>query len=53
MNKTKVILSATGGTIVVAVLAMAYFVWNSYAAKIAAAEGDEDEGDEDEEDEDE
>ena len=44
MNKTKVILSATGGTIVVAVLAMAYFVWNSYAAKIAAAEGDEDEG---------
>jgi hypothetical protein len=44
MNKTKVILSATGGTIVVAVLVMAYFVWSSYSAKVAAAEGDPDEG---------
>ena len=44
MNKTKVILSAIGGTIAVAVLVMAYFVWNSYSAKIAAAEGDDEEG---------
>ncbi len=44
MNKTKVILSAIGGTIAVIVLAMAYLVWNSYSAKIAAAEGDDEEG---------
>ena len=41
MNKTKIILSATGGVIGVAVLAMAYLVWSAMSAKIAANEGDD------------
>lgn len=44
MNKSKVILAATGGVIGVAVLAMAFFVWSAYSAKTAALEGDEEEG---------
>lgn len=44
MNRTKTILAATGGVILVAVLAMAYMVWSSFSAKTAAREGDEDSG---------
>ena len=44
MNKSKVILAATGGVIGVAVLVMAFFVWSAYSAKTAALEGDEEEG---------
>ena len=36
MNKSKIILASVGGVIAVAVLAMAYFVWSGYAAKVAA-----------------
>jgi hypothetical protein len=41
MNKSKIILASTGGVIAVAVLAMAFFVWSSFAAKTAAIEGDD------------
>jgi hypothetical protein len=41
MNKSKIILASVGGVIAVAVLAMAYFVWSGYAAKVAAIEGDD------------
>lgn len=46
MNKTKMILAATGGAIGLAVLVMAYFVWSAYSAKVAALEGDDETGDE-------
>lgn len=36
------ILAVSGGVIGVAVLAMAYFTWSAYAAKVAAIEGDDD-----------
>lgn len=38
------ILAVSGGVIGVAVLAMAYFTWSAYSAKVAAIEGDADEG---------
>lgn len=41
MNKSKIVLAATGGVIGIAVLVMAFLVWRAYAAKVAAAEGDE------------
>ena len=41
MNKSKIVLAATGGVIGLAVLAMAFLVWRAFAAKVAAAEGDE------------
>lgn len=41
MNKSKIILASVGGVIAVAVLATAFFVWSSYAAKVAAIEGDD------------
>jgi len=41
MNKSKMVLAATGGAIGVLVLAMAYLVWSSFAAKTAAMEGDD------------
>ena len=41
MNKSKMILAATGGVIGVAVLAMAYLVWSAFSAKTAAMEGDD------------
>jgi hypothetical protein len=41
MNKSKIILISVGAVIIVAVLAMAFFVWSSFAAKVAAAEGDD------------
>jgi len=44
MNKTKMMLMATGGAIGLAVLVMAYFTWGAFSAKTAALEGDEDEG---------
>ena len=44
MNKSKIILSATGGVIGLLVLVMAYFVWSSFSAKTAAIEGDDEEG---------
>ncbi len=44
MNKNRMILVASGGVIGVAVLAMAYFTWSAYSAKVAALEGDMDEG---------
>lgn len=44
MNKTKMILLATGGAIGLAVLVMAYFTWSAFSAKTAALEGDEEEG---------
>lgn len=46
MNKTKMILAATGGAIGLAVLVMAYFVWSAYSAKVAALEGDDENGEE-------
>jgi len=44
MNKTKIILSVTGGVILVAVLAMAFLTWMSLSAKTAAREGDDESG---------
>ena len=44
MNKNRMILAASGGVIGLAVLAMAYFTWSAYSAKVAALEGDMDEG---------
>ena len=41
MNKNRMILAASGGVIGLAVLAMAYFTWSAYSAKIAALEGDD------------
>lgn len=41
MNKSKIILAATGGVLAVVALAMAYLVWRAYAAKVAALEGDD------------
>lgn len=41
MNKSKIVLAATGGAIGLAVLVMAFLVWRAFAAKTAAAEGDE------------
>jgi hypothetical protein len=41
MNKSKIILASVGGVIGVAVLAMAYFVWSGYSAKVAAIEGND------------
>jgi len=44
MNKTKMMLAATGGAIGLAVLVMAFFTWSAFSAKTAALEGDEEEG---------
>lgn len=44
MNKTKMILSATGGIALVAVVAMAVLTWMSFSAKTAAREGDDESG---------
>ena len=44
MNKTKTILTATGGVIGIAVLVLAYLNWNAFSAKTAVIEGDEEEG---------
>lgn len=41
MNKNRMILAVSGGVIGLAVLAMAYFAWSAYAAKVAAIEGDD------------
>ena len=41
MSKSKIILASVGGVIAAAVVAMAYFVWSGYAAKVAAIEGDD------------
>ena len=41
MNKTRIILSATGGVVALAVLTMAYFTWSAFSEKAAAFEGDE------------
>lgn len=41
MNKSKIVLAATGGAIGLAVLVMAFLVWRAFAAKTAATEGDE------------
>ncbi len=41
MNKSKIILASVGGVIAVAVLAMAWFVWSGYSAKVSAIEGDD------------
>lgn len=44
MNKNRMILAVSGGVIGLAVLAMAYFNWSAYSAKVAALEGDDEEG---------
>lgn len=44
MNKTKMILAATGGAIGLVVLVLAFFTWRAYSARTAAIEGDYDEG---------
>jgi len=44
MNKTKLMLAATGGAIGLAVLVMAYFTWGAFSAKTVALEGDDEEG---------
>lgn len=41
MNKTKMILAVTGGTIGVAVLGAAFFAWSAYSAKTEAIDGGE------------
>ena len=41
MNKNRMILAVSGGVIGLAVLAMAYFNWCAYSAKVAALEGDD------------
>ena len=41
MNKSKIVLAATGGVIGLAVLVMAFLVWRAFEAKVAATEGDE------------
>ena len=44
MNKSKMILAASGGVIGLLTLVMAYLVWDAFSAKTAALEGDEEEG---------
>lgn len=44
MNKNRMILAVSGGVISLVVLATAYLVWSSWAAKTAALEGDDEEG---------
>lgn len=45
MNKTRIVLMATGGVIALAVLAAAYFTWDAFSSRKAAFEGnDESEG---------
>jgi len=44
MNKTKMILLATGGAIGLAVLVMVCLTWSAFSAKTAALEGDEEAG---------
>ena len=44
MNKTKLILAGTGGAIGLVVLVLAFLVWQSFSAKTAALEGDDEEG---------
>ena len=44
MNKTKIILAGTGGAIGLVVLVLAFLVWQSFSAKTAALEGDDEEG---------
>jgi len=44
MNKTKMMLAATGGAIGLAVLVVAYFTWSAFSAKTVAKEGDDEEG---------
>ena len=44
MNKTKMILAGTGGAIGLVVLVLAFLVWQAFAAKTAAIEGDDEEG---------
>ena len=41
MNKTRIVLVATGGVIGLAVLVMAYFTWDAFSRKTAAFEGDD------------
>jgi hypothetical protein len=41
MNKNRMILAVSGGVIGLAVLAMAYFNWSAWSAKVAALEGDD------------
>ena len=41
MNKTRVILAASGGAIALAVLVMAFFAWCAFSDKTAAFQGDE------------
>ena len=41
MNKNRMTLAVAGGVIGIAVLAAAYFAWNSWSAKTAAVEGDD------------
>ena len=41
MNKSKIVLAATGGAIGIVVLVMAFLVWRAFSAKTAAIEGDE------------
>ena len=40
MNKTKMILAGTGGAIGLAILVLAFFVWQAFSAKTVALEGD-------------
>ena len=45
MNRTRIVLMATGGVIALAVLAAAYFTWDAFSSRKAAFEGsDESEG---------
>lgn len=44
MNKTKMILAGIGGTAGLAVLVLAFLVWQAFSAKTAAIEGDDEEG---------
>ena len=44
MNKTKMILAGIGGAAGLAVLVLAFLVWQAFSAKTAAIEGDDEEG---------
>lgn len=44
MNTNRLILAVSGGVIGLAALAMAYFNWSAYSAKVAARDGDDAEG---------
>ena len=44
MNKTKMILAGIGGAVGLAVLVLAFLVWQAFSAKTAAIEGDDEEG---------